>query len=332
MEDYGGAARLPLLLGLALSLAIWVGIGLSPASTRPEAARAAVGDLFQFGFPTVAAVVAGALAVLCALLAAALRRQRITARRLRETEIELAEQRERLRRYVADLERIADVASHDLQEPLRRVVSYSQLLAQHDAAGRDEELRGYVGHVVEGARRMKALVTGLHDFVAVDSLPATGETCSAAAALAAARTRLSDQMALAGVTLVVDSLPEVVADRASLVEVFAQLLDNAIRYAASARPPVVRVAARMEGDQVRFAVSDNGPGIEPVRAARMFEIFYRPRVADGAAPAGIGMGLAVVRRLVERLGGSVWVESTPGEGSSFGFSLRAAAGEGKRAA
>lgn len=323
LDDAGGFGRLTAVVGALMVLVFWLGLGFDSGAGRavPGFGPARAAELGQAGTALMAGVSVLGVAVLGLMLLQAVRWQRRTAERLRLREAELDEQRDRLRRYVADLERIADVAAHDLQEPLRRMVSYSQLLASHDTAGCDDEVRDYVGHVVDGARRMRALVSGLQEYVSVDTLPRTGEVTSAWAAVAVARRRLAEVLAEAGATLVVDPLPEVHADRASLTEIFVQLLDNAVRYRSAARPPVIHVSVARDGDMVRIMVRDNGMGIEPARLARMFEIFYRPHGA-GVAAAGLGTGLAVVRRLVERLGGAVWVESDHGQGSTFGFSLR----------
>lgn len=263
------------------------------------------------------------VAVLFAALLLVIRRQRVIAFDLRIKEAELTASRDRLRRYVADLERIADVASHDLQEPLRNVVAYSQLLAQHEHAVADDEVRSYVSHVVDGARRMKDLVGGLRAFVAVENVPVSDGRVSAATAMATARSRLAECLAASDAALVVDPLPEVVADEASLTEIFVQLIENGVRFSSPGRRPVIHVWAERRGSQVAFRVRDNGIGIDPSRAARVFEVFFRPHGSESGKSADIGMGLAVARRLVERLGGQVWVDSEPGKGSVFGFSLPA---------
>ncbi|KIL99862.1 Phytochrome two-component sensor histidine kinase Cyanobacterial phytochrome B [Paramagnetospirillum magnetotacticum MS-1] len=324
LDDGNGFGRASAVVGAMVVVLFWLSLGFDSGVGRPFEIPAGpqAADGGRIGGSIIAALVLLGGGGLFLMLMQAVLWQRRTAQRLRLRESELAEQRDRLRRYVADLERIADVAAHDLQEPLRRMVSYSQLLASHDKTGCDDDVRDYVGHVVDGARRMRALVSGLQEFVAVDSLPRTGEVSSAWVAMAVARQRLDDVLAEAGATLVVDPLPEVEADPASLVEIFVQLLDNAVRYRSSERRPVIHVSVVRDGDMAKILVCDNGVGIDPARVVRMFEIFYRPHGGDGRLAPGIGTGLAVVRRLVERLGGAVWVESEDGIGSSFGFSLR----------
>ena len=324
-EENGGLERLlPLFVGLVVAL-VWFGLWWDAGSARGVLALsfqslphgAEIGNIGSAALQTVG------VAVVVLALVQMVRRQRRIAADLRVKDLELKDCRDRLRRYVADLERVADVAAHDLQEPLRRMVAYAQLLEHHDQGGLDDEARQYVSHVVDGARRMKALVSGLWTFVSVDSLPLAQETGSAVAAVGVARQRLADVLAVANVALVVDPLPDVAVDQGALVEIFVQLIDNAVRFRAPDRRPVLHVSAKRDGNMVTFRLRDNGVGIEAGRVARMFEIFYRPQGAQMVSGAGIGMGLAVVRRLVERLGGAVGVESEVNKGSIFSFTLPA---------
>lgn len=254
-------------------------------------------------------------------------RQETTSRDLEAKKTELVASRERLKRYVTDLERIAEVAAHDLQEPLRRVVAYTQLLARHAEDALDDEGRGYVAQVVAGAQRMRKLVRDLEAYVAVDHLPDVDALTPAGDAVRTATERLAEPIRRAGALIKVDSLPEVAADNRSLTEVFAQLLDNAVRYRSPYRRPMIDVSARRDGNLALFAVRDNGVGIEEPSRARLFEIFHRLRGIDGQD--GTGIGLATVRRIVERLGGRIWVDSLPGDGSTFYFTVPLTA-QGKR--
>lgn len=260
-----------------------------------------------------------ALGTALALLYRLVHRQELTARALAAKKAELVASRERLKRYVADLERIAEVAAHDLQEPLRRVVAYTQLLAKHAESALDAEGRDYVAQVVAGAQRMRKLVSDLEAYVAVDHLPEIDSLTSAAGAVAAATERLAEPMQATAAVVKVGRLPEVAADERSLTEIFTQLLDNAVRYRRPDRQPMVEVSARDDGRTATFSVRDNGVGIEESSRIRLFEIFHRLRGIDGQD--GTGIGLATVRRIIERLGGQIWVESIPGEGSTFLFTL-----------
>jgi len=322
-HDGGNPSRLvPLFAGLIVVLA-WFGLWWGAQAAHPvlqDAPReAAVGNLGGAALP-VLGVVGLALALLQVI-----RRQRRMVAELKAKDCELKDCRDRLRRYVADLERVSDIAAHDLQEPLRRMVAYAQLLERHDHGGLDDEAKLYMSYVVDGARRMKALVNALRTFVSVDNLPLVQETGSATAAVAVARQRLGDSLDAANAALVVEPLPSVTVDQGALVEIFAQLIDNAVRFHSAGRRPVVHVSAKRDGKMTTFFIRDNGIGIEASRVARMFEIFYRPHGTEMASGTsiggGVGMGLAVVRRLVERLGGVVSVESQVGKGSTFSFSL-----------
>jgi len=325
-HEEDGLGRPFLVFGALLVVLVWFCFSWDAAMAKAmvgqifTALRDVIGQVAAIFLVSAGAVVTMVLAVLA--LAALARHGRMAAE-LRLRRAELDQSRDRLRRYVADLERISEIANHDLQEPLRRMVAYSQLLAQHDQARLDDEVRFYLSHVIDGARRMKDLVGGLQAFVSVDSLPPSAATVSASDAVTVARRRLSTSLGAAGAALVVDPLPEVVADPDSLVEIFVQLIDNAIRFRAADRRPVIHVSAIRRGDEVTFVVHDNGIGIEPGRAARMFEICYRSPVAGSGSGSGIGMGLAVVRRLVERMGGSVAVDSQLGKGSAFSVTLPA---------
>jgi signal transduction histidine kinase len=282
----------------AVSLVLVWGVVLWTVD-RPSAQYAVFGGLI------LTAVVGGLV----------LARMAAVARTLAAKQDELRASRERLHRYVADLERISQVASHDMQEPLRRVVAYAQLLA--DPAADDADRRDYAGQVVEGARRMRDMVRELEAFVSVEQLPAPVAAIPADQALASACARLNDSLAEAGARIVAEPLPRVAADEGWLVEIFARLIDNAVRFRAPERPPLVTVSAGAENGMAVLRVADNGIGIEPRQVCRLFEAFHRP--LDGEE--GAGMGLAVVRRMIERLGGRIWVEQHPGDGSVFAFTL-----------
>ncbi|CAA7616165.1 ATP-binding protein [Magnetospirillum sp. SS-4] len=326
MDRYGdgGARRLLPLFGGVMVAVAWLGLwwdaGVARRILPGESIQPLWSEFSRAG--GIAMLLAGVAGVTLALFHVVRQHRRAVAE-LRLREAELSESRERLRRYVVDLERVAHVSSHDMQEPLRRMVAYAQLLEHHGRDGLDEEGRVYVGHVVDAARRMKALVSGLRAYASVDSLPQPETRTSAIGAVGVARQRLGESLSKADVALVVDPLPDVAADHASLVEIFVQLIDNGIRFRSAGRRPVIHVSASRVGAMVEFSVRDNGIGIAPGRVARMFEIFYRPHETEAAAGGGVGMGLAVVRRLVERLGGAVKVASAAGEGSTFSFTLPA---------
>ena len=323
-ESSGLSRLLPLLGGLIVAL-VWFSLWWDARSVRGVISVSLQdvpwwAEISHLGAATLPVI--GLVGLALGLILVLRRQNRIYAE-LKLRDVELKECRERLRRHVADLERVSDVAAHDLQEPLRRMVAYAQLLEHHDRGSLDEDAKIYVSYVVDAARRMKALISGLRAFVSVDTMPVSSDLCSGSAAVMVARQRLTDTLAARNAALVVDPLPRVAADAGAVAEIFVQLIDNAIRFQGDEQRPVVHVSAKRDGAMAVFMVRDNGIGIEPGQVARMFEIFYRPHASQMAA--GIGMGLAVVRRLVTGSGGEVWVESQVGKGSTFFFSLPLAA-------
>jgi signal transduction histidine kinase len=300
-------------------LSLWVG-------RSREEALAPLRDAAMLDV-SVGLVISACLAVGVFLLHGLARRQQAIADDLRASRVQLLASRERMARYAADLERIADVAAHDLQEPLRRVVAYTQLLA-HEMEGKlAGDADEYVRHIVEGARRMRALVRDLEAFVALDALPLADQPSPAQAAANEALRMLSGELTATGGTVTIGLLPSVVMDARALTEIFFQLLDNAVRHRTEERKPLIHVSGRLEDGVAVLSVRDNGTGIEPQYFNRIFELFHRLHGADAelGGAQGTGIGLAIARRLVERHGGRIWVESVPGEGSSFHFTVPLAA-------
>lgn len=236
----------------------------------------------------------------------------------RQAEEALARRGEELARSNADLEQFAYVASHDLQEPLRAVVSYLQLLERRYQGQLDERADKYIRHAVEGAHRMQALIEDLLTYSRVGRRGAAFAPTDATLALDRALTNLRSAIEASDACITVAALPSVLADRSQLTQLFQNLIGNAIKFRGAARPEV-RVAAWREGGAWHFVVQDNGIGIEPEYRDRIFAIFQRLHTRDEYP--GTGIGLAICRRVVERHGGRIWVESALGQGSAFHFTL-----------
>ncbi len=227
-----------------------------------------------------------------------------------------------LRRSNEELQRFAYMASHDLQEPLRSLVSFSQLLERRYRGRLDSDADEYIAFIVEGGNRMQRLIEDLLRVSRVETTAKPLEPTNSTAVVADVERAMETSLREAGATLEAGDLPMVRADAAQLEQVFMNLIGNAIKYRHPDRPPAIRIAARRVGPMVQFAVQDNGIGIEPEYHDLIFEMFRRLHTHDEYE--GTGIGLAVVLKIVERLGGKVWVESTPGEGSTFIFTLPAA--------
>ncbi len=226
-----------------------------------------------------------------------------------------------LRRSNADLEQFAYVASHDLQEPLRMVASYTELLGQRYKGQLDERADKYIFYAVDGARRMQRLVADLLAYARVESQGQAPAPVDAGQVLAQVLHVLAPAVREAGATVIAGEMPRVLADEGQLGQLLQNLLGNALKFRAEA-PPLIRVQARPERDQWVFSVQDNGIGIDLRHADRIFQMFQR--LHERGRYDGSGIGLAIAKRIVERNGGRIWVESRPGEGSSFHFTLQAA--------
>lgn len=216
-----------------------------------------------------------------------------------------------------ELERFAYVASHDLQEPLRMVASYTGLLAQRYEGQLDERADKYIRYAVDGAERMKALI---QDLLAYSRVGTQGvEPTPTEPGEALDRVLRDYQMAIqeSGAQVTREPLPRVLADPSQLRQVFQNLIGNALKFSGDA-PPEVHVSGDRDGDQVVLSVEDHGIGIDPVYFDRIFVIFQR---LHGRETDGTGIGLALSKRIVERNGGRLWVESAPGEGATFHFTL-----------
>ena len=226
-----------------------------------------------------------------------------------------------LSRSNADLEQFAYVASHDLQEPLRKVASFCQALQTRYRGQLDERADQYIDFAVDGAKRMQTLINDLLAFSRVGRDGRRHRPVALADALSAARAALATPLEESGARIEAGELPSVLGDESLLCSLFQNLLANSLRFRGS-EPPLVRVSAeRLDGSwEVTF--SDNGIGIEPEYAERVFLIFQRLHGRD--AYEGSGIGLALCRKIVEYHGGRIWLDTGYRGGASFRFTLPAA--------
>jgi light-regulated signal transduction histidine kinase (bacteriophytochrome) len=236
----------------------------------------------------------------------------LTARRHDEDE---------LRRSREDLQQFAYIASHDLQEPLRMVSSYTELLAQRYQGKLDERADKYIYYAVDGAKRMQRLLADLLEYSRISSQGKPLESVSAEQVARRAVQALAGAISHANATVTVGPLPTVRADVAQLGQLFQHLIGNALKFQREA-PAVVEVSATPVGDHWQFAVKDNGIGIENQQLDRIFQMFQRLHLRGKYE--GSGAGLAIAKRIVERHGGRIWLESEPQLGSTCFFTLHGA--------
>jgi len=241
-------------------------------------------------------------------------------RAMREKKLRAAhrQSQEELARSNRDLEQFAYVASHDLQEPLRMVAIYTQLLAERYQGKLDSDADKYIQYAVDGALRMQKLIQDLLAFSRVGRQGMELRSTDCNVVLQTVSQNLQAAIQESGALIELDQLPVVMADSSQLVQVFQNLIGNAIKFRSAAQP-LIRVSAEVRGKEWVFAVSDNGIGIAAEHAESVFAIFRRLH-ARSEFP-GNGIGLAICEKIVERHGGRIWVESELHHGSTFRFSL-----------
>ncbi len=223
-----------------------------------------------------------------------------------------------LQRSNAELEQFAYVASHDLQEPLRKVASFSQLLQRRYAGKLDARADQYIEYAVDGAKRMQALINDLLSYSRVGRSDREPALVSSDAALTQARANLAGQIEETGATVETGHLPLVLAELPLLIAVFQNLLSNSLKFSGG-KPPRIVITVRREEPFWLFSFSDNGVGIDPEYAERIFVLFQR--LNERSAYSGTGIGLAMSRKIIEYFGGRIWLDTTCTEGARFLFSL-----------
>jgi PAS domain S-box-containing protein len=233
-------------------------------------------------------------------------------------EADLLHKVEELNRSNEELGQFAYIASHDLQEPLRMVASYTQLLSRRYKGRLDADADEFIAFAVDGATRMQRLIQDLLAYSRVGTKGRELVNTSSEDALRQALSNLRGAMEESGALVTHDPLPEVMADETQLIQLFQNLVGNAIKY-QNHETPKIHIGASNGGKQYRFAIRDNGLGIDPQYFERIFGMFQRLHKREEFS--GTGIGLAICKKIVERHGGQIAVESRPGIGSVFSFAL-----------
>ncbi len=233
-----------------------------------------------------------------------------------------SDQADELRRSNAELEQFAYVASHDLQEPLRKVASFTQMLDQRYGDQLDDRAKQYIHYAVDGAKRMQLLINDLLDFARVGRVTSGRTVMETRSALDSAMENLSAAIEDTEATVTADELPRVLGNKTQLTQLFQNLIENAVKF-RSESPPRVHIGVTRSGEMWEFSCSDNGIGVAPRFADRIFLIFQRLHPRD--VYPGTGIGLALCRTIVEFHGGQRWLDGgEEGQGTTFRWTLPAA--------
>src|ERR1017187_2905943 len=322
-----GAATIPVSLPTALAMVL-VGVAQIKLTLPGVAAlRAWRGDSMRGvllgALPRDALTALVACALIVAIVAWIARRIGDTIDRLQEArkqaEEALRRRTEELARSNAELERFAYVASHDLQEPLRMVASFTQLLAKRYSGELDETADRYIHYAVDGAKRMQQLIADLLAYSRVNSKGLDLRQTDCEAVVLEAMRNLQVVIEESGAAVDWDPLAALCVDQGQLTQVFQNLLANAIKFRREEECPRIHVSAVDSGAEWTISVQDNGIGIDARHAEHVFQMFQR--LHTRAEYPGTGIGLAICKKVVERHGGKLWVESVTGAGSTFRFTI-----------
>lgn len=225
---------------------------------------------------------------------------------------------ERLQRSNRELEQFAYVASHDLQQPLRIISGFAQLLEKRYKDRLDDEALEFIHYMVNGSKKLQNLINDLLIYSRVTTHQRPFKEVNFNRVVDTVLFNLRDAIEESGATVVVDELPAIEADETQMVQLFQNLIDNAIKYRGHERP-FIFITAKKEKKEWVFSISDNGIGFDMQHAERIFEIFQRLHAED--TYKGTGIGLAICKKIVQRHGGRIWAESIVGKGSTFYFTI-----------
>ncbi|MDQ0114928.1 signal transduction histidine kinase [Paenibacillus harenae] len=241
------------------------------------------------------------------------------SRNIQDNELELKRQKEELAGSNAELEQFAYVASHDLQEPLRMVASYVQLLAKRYQGKLDQDADDFIHYAVDGSQRMQNLINDLLAFSRVGTKGKEPKPVHLEKVLQHVLANLQHAVQESDARISLDQLPTVMADSTQMVQLFQNLVGNSIKFRDANRKAVIHIGVKRQGQEWEFSVRDNGIGFDPKYAERIFFIFQR--LHNKTKYQGTGIGLSICKKIVERHGGRIWVESVAGSSTTFYFTL-----------
>lgn len=238
---------------------------------------------------------------------------------LKKTEEKLKETIQELKRSNEELQSFAYITSHDLQEPLRTIASFAQLIERRYKDQLDQDADEFIGYIVDGASRMKEMIQGLLDYSRVGTQEHEFKEFKSGNVLNYALSNLRSAISENGAKVTHDELPVIFADEDQIIRVFQNLIGNALKFRREGVKPKIHISARKERNEYIFSVSDNGIGLEEQYSDKIFEVFKRLHAIGEYQGAGIG--LAIVKRIINRHEGRIWVKSELGKSSTFYFTI-----------
>jgi signal transduction histidine kinase len=244
---------------------------------------------------------------------------RIQGEHLKQLNLQLEQRTNDLVRNVQELEKFAYVASHDLQEPLRTITSYIQLLQRKFSDKLDGEANEFMEFVISGSRRMKNLINDLLEYSRINRAESKTETVNCNVVLKEVLQNLHDSITESHAKIEIDELPVIQANRLQMVQLFQNLIGNSVKFRSN-RDLVIRIKVKKVQKYYLFSVEDNGIGIKKEYSTKIFEIFQRLHSMQHYP--GTGIGLAICLKIVQRFGGEIWMESEFGKGTTFRFTIR----------
>jgi signal transduction histidine kinase len=301
-----------------VSIAIWHIAGFMIGQTYSHSLILYWNSIVQLGFFLIIVLISSALKTEYEKKTNLINKLNDTLAELKQSEEELKQRTKELSESNAELERFAYVAAHDLKGPLLAVEGFIQRLKRRHKDKLDSDAETIIGYAVDGVTRMRTLINDLLAYAKVGTKKDPFKLASVNNIIERALSNIQTDIEEKGAVVTCDVLPDILTDEVQMTQLFQNLIGNGIKFCKD-RAPRINISAEQKNNEWVFSVRDNGIGIDKKDADRIFDIFQR--LHSTAQYPGTGIGLAICKKIAERLGGRIWVESEPGKGSAFNFTI-----------